>query len=145
MVDEETLRNDQNAYKKGGIKELLKNKHKGSLCRLNDSEVEMLKQELQTTIHLTRQSVIYFLEKSIGITYSESGMRDLLHRIGYEYKKPKLVSGDPDTEAQEIFVEQYEEFMQNKATDTEVLFLDAVHPEHNTLAAYGWIRRGEKR
>ncbi|NNM58374.1 MAG: hypothetical protein HKM04_00980 [Legionellales bacterium] len=23
--------------------------------------------------------------------------------------------------------------------------MDAVHPEHNALAAYGWIKRGEKR
>jgi len=25
------------------------------------------------------------------------------------------------------------------------LFIDAVHPEHNTLAAYGWIKHGQKR
>ena len=66
-------------------------------------------------------------------------MRDLLHRIGYEYKKPKLVPGNPDIKAQEIFAQQYEEFMQNKPSGSEVLFLDAVHPQHNTLAAYGRI------
>ena len=27
----------------------------------------------------------------------------------------------------------------------EVLFADAVHPQHNTMAAYGWIKRGESR
>ncbi len=77
--------------------------------------------------------------------YTQSGMRDLLHRIGYEYKKPKLVPGNPDIEAQEIFAQQYEDFMQTKPADIEVLFLDAVHPEHNALSAYGWIKRGEKR
>jgi transposase len=72
-------------------------------------------------------------------------MRDLLHRIGYEYKKPKLVPGNPDIDAQEAFASQYEEFMRTKKANCEVLFLDAVHPEHNALAAYGWIRRGQKR
>ena len=72
-------------------------------------------------------------------------MCDLLHRIGYEYKKPKLVPGNPDIEAQEIFSQQYEAFMESKSADTEVLFSDAVHPEHNAMAAYGWIKRGEKR
>ncbi len=72
-------------------------------------------------------------------------MRDLLHRVGYEYKKPKLVPGNPDIQAQEIFATQYEEFMDAKDSDAEVLFLDAVHPEHNTLSAYGWIKRGETR
>ncbi len=25
------------------------------------------------------------------------------------------------------------------------MFADAVHPEHNTMAAYGWIKKGQKR
>ena len=35
--------------------------------------------------------------------------------------------------------------MQEKPADTAVLFVDAVHPEHNTMAAYGWIKRGQER
>jgi len=145
MIDEETLRNYQKNYEEGGITALLKNDYKGSMCRLNELEIETLKNELQSTIHLTTQSVITYVEKGFGIQYTQSGMRDLLHRLGYEYKKPKLVPGNPDIEAQELFAQQYEEFMLKKATDVDVLFLDAVHPEHNTLAAYGWIKRGEKR
>lgn len=72
-------------------------------------------------------------------------MCELLHRIGYEYKKPKAVPGNPDYEAQEIFAEQYEEFMLNKGNNIEVLFMDALHPEHNAMPSYGWIKRGEKR
>lgn len=145
MIDEETLRNYEKSYQEGGIPALLRNNHKGSMCRLSDAEIEAIKSELESTIHLTTQSVINFVEVNFGMTYTQSGMRDLLHRIGYEYKKPKLVPGNPDVEAQEIFVEQYENFMQKKSRDCEVLFLDAVHPEHNALAAYGWIKRGEKR
>ncbi len=145
MIDEETLRNYQDRYKKGGIPELLKNNHQGSQCRLSEAETEVLKSELQANIHLTTQSVIHFTEINFGVSYTCSGMRDLLHRIGYEYKKPKLVPGNPDIEAQEIFVQQYDQFMQEKPGNCEVLFLDAVHPEHNALAAYGWIKRGEKR
>ena len=32
--------------------------------------------------------------------------------------------------------------MENKPDNVEVLFINAVYPEHNTLAAYGWIRKG---
>jgi transposase len=145
MIDEETLRNYKTQYKKGGIKELLENNYKGSMCRLSESELNELKLELEATIYLTTQSVIQLVEAKFGIHYTQSGMRDLLHRIGYEYKKPKLVPGNPDIDAQEIFALQYEEFMKNKKSTCEVLFLDAVHPEHNALAAYGWIKRGQKR
>lgn len=72
-------------------------------------------------------------------------MRDLLHRLGYNYKKSKLVPGNPNREAQEGFVRYYEKFMENKGNDVEVLFADAVHPKHNTMAAYGWARKGQRR
>ncbi len=39
-------------------------------------------------------------------------MRDLLHREGYIYKKPKLVSGNSDREAQENSVHYFEKFME---------------------------------
>ncbi len=145
MIDEDTIRTYQNAYQAGGLTELLKTSHKGGHCRLSAIEIDILKEELETTIHLTTQSVIYFVNDHFEVSYTHSGMRDLLHRIGYEYKKPKLVPGNPDLEAQAFFAEKYEEFMANKPADAEVLFLDAVHPEHNTLAAYGWIKKGQKR
>ncbi len=66
--------------------------------------------------------------------------------MGYTpYKKPKLVPGNPNREAQEDFVQYDEAFMENKDNNVEVLFLDGVHPEHNTMAAYGWIKKGETR
>lgn len=145
LLDEETLRSYAYYYKTGGLKLLLKNNHKGSEPNLSKKQIDKLIQELDTNIHLTTQSVIEYCNKTFKVSYSLSGMRDLLHRIGYEYKKPKLVPGNPDHVAQEIFAEQYEEFMQDKPDNIEVLFADAVHPQHNTMAAYGWIKRGEKR
>lgn len=145
MRDQETLRHYRDRYKAGGIPALLNVEHKGSECKLSASEIDILIDELQSTIYLTTQSVIAFVEAQFGVTYTQSGMRDLLHRMGYEYKKPTLVPGDPDLEAQELFAQFYEDFMLEKPNNTEVLFLDAVHPQHNTMAAYGWIKRGERR
>jgi transposase len=145
LLDEETLRSYVKKYQEGGLPALLKVEFKGSEPQLSVAEVEQLCGALNTQIFLTTQSVIDYVKKKFGVTYSQSGMRDLLHRLDYEYKKPKLVPGNPDHEAQELFAEQYEEFMLNKPDNVEVLFVDAVHPQHNTMAAYGWIKRGEKR
>lgn len=145
LIDDETLRSYVKKYQEGGLSELLKVDYKGSQPLLSVKHIDLLCQELNASIHLTTQSVIEFVEKKFQITYSLSGMRDLLHRLGYEYKKPKLVPGNPDPVAQEIFADQYDEFMKNKPDNVEVCFLDAVHPQHNTMAAYGWIKRGEKR
>lgn len=145
LLDEETLRSYVKKYQEGGLPELLKVDFKGSEPQLSVSEAEKLCKALNIQIFLTTQSVIDYVEKKFGVTYSQSGMRDLLHRLGYEYKKPKLVPGNPDHDEQEIFAKQYEEFMINKPNNVEVVFMDAVHPQHNTMAAYGWIKRGEKR
>ena len=145
FLDEETLRGYVHDYRKGGLLLLLRVDFKGSDPYLSVQQIEILCQELDSKIYQTTQSIIQYCEKKFKITYTQSGMRDFLHRIGYEYKKPKLVPGDPDDEAQEIFAEQYETYMENKPDNVEVLFMDAVHPQHNTMAAYGWIKRGEKR
>jgi transposase len=107
--------------------------------------VDILKAELQSKIYLTTKAIVEFVCCRFNVNYSQRGMSALLKRLGYVYKKPKLVPGNPDTDAQEIFVEQYDSFMQEKPRSTEVLFLDAVHPEHNTMAAYGWMKKGETR
>lgn len=145
LLDDETLRTYAAKYRSGGVSGLLETNHKGRESLMTSSQEDVLRTELENNIHLTTQSVIEFVDLRFGINYSSSGMRDILHRLGYEYKKPKLVPGNPDIDAQEEFVKHYESFMLDKPADAEVLFVDAVHPEHNTMAAYGWIRRGKKR
>lgn len=145
LLDEGTLASYVKKYEEMGIDDLLKTHYKGSSSFLSDKQIETLKEELESTIHLTTSSVIEYVKEAYSVTYSVSGMRDLLHRIGYEYKKPKLVPGNPDIDEQELFANQYEAFMYDKPDDVEVLFVDAVHPEHNAMAAYGWIKRGQKR
>jgi len=145
LLDDETLRNYIASYQLGGIEGLIKTNHTGKTCYLSDEELKMLCEELDTQIYLTTDAIIDFVKKAFEKTYTVSGMRDLLHRLTYEYKKPKLVPGNPDIDAQEEFAQYYEEFMLNKPKNTEVLFIDAVHPEHNTMASYGWIKRGETR
>jgi len=145
LLNEDTLKSYVSRYQEGGILALLETNYKGGVCRLTESELDLLVEELDTNVHLTSASVCNFIEKEFDEKYTESGVRDLLNRLGYTYKKPKLVPGNPDTEVQEIFIEQYEDFMLKKDSDTEVLFLDAVHPEHNPMPAYGWIKKGEKK
>jgi hypothetical protein len=82
---------------------------------------------------------------TFNVEYSENGMSNLLHRLGYTYKKPKLVPAKPDEAEQDFFLSCYLEFMKNKPEDVKVFFVDAVHPTHNTMAQYGWMRKGETR
>lgn len=143
FIDDETLRTYVDLYHREGIQGLLQDKRNGRMCRLSTEQIDLLCSELNSTIHQTTTSVINFVQKTFDLKYSNSGMRDLLHRLNYVYKKPKLIPGNPNIEEQEIFKHQYEKYMASKPNDVAVLFMDAVHPEHNALAGYGWIKRGE--
>jgi transposase len=78
------------------------------------------------------------------VDYTESGMTALLHRLGYVYKKPKLVPGKADPDAQRAFLAQYEKLKQDKGEEDPIYFMDAAHPQHNPVLACGWIKRGEE-
>ncbi len=145
LLDDETLRSYVEKYQTGGIDALRQTNYKGKPANLDEKQLKKLRKELDNNIYLTTGSIIQFVNQEFDVEYSPSGMRDLLHREGYAFKKPKLVPGNPDREAQEDFVHFYEEYMENKGDDVEVVFVDAVHPEHNTMAAYGWIKKGETR
>lgn len=145
LLDDETLRSYIKKYQSGGIKGLLETHYFGRQAKLTQKQSKILCVELDTHIYLTTSAIIHYVKNTFWIEYTPSGMRDLLHRLGYSFKKPKLVPGNPDRVAQEDFVHYYDEFMENKRPDVEVLFTDGVHPEHNAMAAYGWIRKGQKR
>ena len=145
LLDDETLRSYVEKYEAGGIKSLLHHNYPGRQSNLDEKQRKLLRLELDNNIYLTTSAIIEFVFDQFNVNYTLSGMRDLLHREGYSYKKPKLVPGNPNREAQEDFVHYYEEFMKIKGNNVEVLFIDAVHPEHNTMAGYGWIKKGEQR
>jgi len=145
LISDETIRQYKNAYQKGGIGKLLKTEYIGSNCKLTKHQRNILCKELDSAIYLTTNQIIEYVKRKFGIYYSIGGMNKLLHRLGYTYKKPKLVPGKGNKEKQEEFAAYYEQFIANKPTNEAVYFMDGVHPEHNTLAAYGWMRKGKER
>jgi len=145
LLDDETLRNYVTNYKAGGLDQLLEYRYKGGQPRLPIEKLEILSQELDSSIYLNTKSVCEYVKSRFNEVYSISGMTALLHRLGYVYKKPKLVPANVDEEAQAAFLAQYLDFMENKKENEAVFFLDAMHPTWNSMAAYGWIKRGTTR
>jgi len=143
LIDPNTVRNHFKRYQQGGLPGLLHLAYRGSDCELEEAELTVLEAHLQTHLYLTAKDVAAWVEETFEVVYTVSGMTALLHRLGFVYKKPKLVPGKANREAQEAFLAQYEELKQNKGENDVILFMDAVHPQHNPVLGYGWIKRGE--
>jgi len=145
QVDANTVRNRFKCYRQGGIEALVHVALRGSKCALDKGQLAALDVHLQTHLYVTAKAVARWVEETYKVSYTESGMTAVLHRLGYVYKKPKLVPGKADAEAQREFLSEYEKLKQDKGEDDPVYFMDAVHPQHNPVIACGWIKRGEDR
>jgi transposase len=145
QVDPNTVRNHFKRYREGGIKALSDIALRGSACALDEEQLALLDAHLQTHLYVTAKAIARWVEETFEVSYTESGMTALLHRLGYVYKKPKLVPGKADATAQQEFLAEYEKLKQNKDENDPVYFMDAAHPQHNPVLACGWIKRGENR
>lgn len=145
LLDSETLSSYVKKYQSGGVKLLLKTLYQGGSSRLSSDQIRALCDELDSKIYMTTKEICFYVLNFFGVTYTISGMTDLLHRLNYVYKKPKLVPAEPDMDAQERFLKYFQDFIENKAKNEAVFFMDAVHPVHNTAASCGWMKKGSER
>jgi len=143
LIDPNTVRNHFKRYRQGGLPSLLHLAYRGSIGELGEAELALLEAHLQLHLYLSAKDVAAWVEETFEVAYTVSGMTALLHRLGFVYKKPRLVPGKANREAQEAFLAQYEELKKNQGENDVILFMDAVHPQHNPVLGYGWIKRGE--
>jgi len=141
LLDESTIWRWLNIYKRSGFHALLKDKYKGGTAKLSDDQIEELDSHLSEKVYLDAKEICVFVMNTFGVTYTAKGMTNLLHRMGYCYKKPKHIPGKADLEAQKSFVEQYQKLKREKSPEDQIYFMDGVHPLHNSQPAYGWMKK----
>lgn len=144
LIDADTVRNYFKRYKHGGLDALLRMNFVGPEALLAPEQIAELKTHLRERLHPSAGSVARWVQERWQVPYSLSGMTVLLRRIGFVFKKARLVPGKADTQAQEAFVADYKKRKEISADDEVTLFMDATHPQHNPVIGCGWIPRGEE-
>jgi transposase len=124
MMDREIVRNHYyKRYLKGGLSALQKFEAGGSESFLNELQKQALDQHLHQNLYLTAREIAHYVEQTWGVSSSESGITQLLYRMGYVYKKPKRVPGKTDAEKQRAFVQCYEALKANKAPEDPIYWV----------------------
>jgi transposase len=142
-MDKESVRNHYKRYRKGGLKALLSHEAGGSEAALNLEQRNQLSDYLQTHLCMTAKQVAHYVEETWQVSYSERGIAQLLCRLDFVYKKPKLIPGKANAERQRVFIEEYRQLKAKQNPEDRIYFMDATHPHHNPIAGYGWIKRGQ--
>ena len=145
LVDTTTIYNWLEIYQRGGTDELLALHYQGTEAKLTESQQQELAQHLDDKTYLTSKEIRPHVKRTYGIEYSATGMKDLLHRLDFVYKKPKHVPGKLDPVKQNEFIKKYKKLLKTKGKNDPIYFGDASHPQFNSIPAYGWIRRGTEK
>ncbi|MCB1073893.1 MAG: transposase [Chlamydiia bacterium] len=69
-------------------------------------------------------------------------MTSWLRLHAFSYKKPSVIPGKVNEEAQRAWIEEYKQLRATLPEDAALCFSDGVHPTHNAKPMYGWIKRG---
>jgi len=144
LLDDDTIRKYREQYVSFGAEGLLKDNYKGTSCYLDTQQLELLNMHLEETTYSKSKGIIDWIKKEFGLCYSSSGIVSLLDRMGFVYKKPIPTPCKVDVKKQEKFIDEYNELKENLKGEDQIYFVDGVHPQHNTIAAYGWIKKGKK-
>jgi transposase len=142
LVDDSTIRRWLQVYRDKGFDGLARCLYQGSEGNLTQEQRESLSKHLEDKVYLTAKEVSNYVQARYGVSFTPKGMTNLLHRLGFTYRKPKHVPGKADAGAQEAFLEKYQEIKENKAPEDRIWFVDGVHPLHNSQPAYGWLKKG---
>ena len=144
LLDDQTVRNYEQRFLDNGIDSLLSDNHKGGFSKLvSEQEIE-LKEHIVAHHYHDSKALIEYIKATYSIEYSNTGVLDLLHRLGFVYKRPKVIPGKADAQKQQEFLNNELQPAINSASDEAPLyFADGVHPTHNIQPQYGWILKGK--
>lgn len=115
----------------------------GSQSKLNELQTKELEDHLQKTTYLHAKEICKYIKIQYGIEYTTSGMTCWLKAHSFIYKEPIKVPGKLDPDKQEKFIQDYEILKKSLQNNEELFFMDAVHPEFQSKAVCGWIKKGE--
>ena len=115
----QTLRNYLKDYESGGMKSLLSFHYTGRPTILSEFECKELEAHLSDNTYLTSYQIRQYIKAKYKKEYSKKGIISLLHKMGFVYKKAKLVPGNPDEVKQKEFVANYNKLSENLPEDEE--------------------------
>ena len=109
LLDDDTVRNWHGAFERGGIEALKTFDHDGSTSRLSSEQDIALGDWVDANCPRSIRKVEAWLKRTFGLSYSRSGLIALLHRLGFDYRKPEAMPRGLDDAKQQAFIDQLRE------------------------------------
>lgn len=153
LLDLQTIRryiNDFKQYRMDSIDfEDGRKSKSGNKKEISPEQEEQVKQFVRDSLIDDSKEVQQYIKDNFDIDYKPSTITKLLHDLGFVYKKVVTIPQEGNTresiEKQLVFEEKYKKLKEELEEAENILFLDGVHPTHNTKAGFVWVEKGEEK
>jgi transposase len=118
-------------YRNKGLDALCTLHYKGDPGKLTAQQVDQLKDKVSTGCFRNSDQIRQWLQDTFGVSYTPSGVKDLLRRIGVSYHKVTGFLWKADPDKQKGFVRKHERQKaraRRAGTTTRRYYVDACHP-----------------
>lgn len=143
LLEDDAIRRYFKRYESEGVSGLLRTHYEGKSSYLTEYELRLLEEHLKENLYARVSEIIAYVEEAFDVSYTESGMRLILKQLDFVYKKPEKIPFKVDEKEQRRFIRHYRKLKKKLGREDGLYFMDATHPEHTPIPAYGWIKRGE--
>jgi transposase len=127
------------------FEQYLETHYKPCVGKLTQEQKVQIKLYVESTICHSSLKILDYIKTTFEVEYSQDGVIALLHRLGFSYKKTKLIPSKADLAKQEEFIKGFREIEKILPKNELILFGDGVHPHHNTESTYAWIQQGQEK
>ena len=132
-------------FRNKGLDPLCTLHYKGDPGRLRPAQIEQLKQQIAQGAFHTAEHVRTWVHDTLGVAYSSTGIKELLHRIGASYHKVSGFFWKADVTKQKQFVQKYRRHKREAGPKTRRYFVDACHPVWGLDLLYScWLLVGQR-
>jgi len=145
-LDEATVYRYVRAFVDLGLAKYLAHEQPGYWGLLTSAQLAHLCQQVNTQLYTDCKALQEWLLRTYQVTYSRSGLTDLLHRLGFTYKLTTPVPCQADALAQADFLDELAVLeAQVERGEAVLYYADAAHPTHPTRCTRAWCAVGKER
>jgi transposase len=100
-----------------GSKRLKSFGHEGGSSRLTDEQAIAVADWVDAHRPRRIRKIGAWLRRTFALSYSRSGLIALLHRLGFDYRKPQAMPRGLDDAEQQAFIDRYENLLNTMGLD----------------------------
>ena len=145
-LDEDTISKWKSAFiKKKDINSWLSTNYISYFGKITTIQMSQIRQYLTIFKVSNIKEIQSFVSITSTANYSISGVQKLLVRLGFSYQTIHKLPGKCPIDKQKVWVANFESMLANKSENDVILFMDGVHPTHNTKYTKIWSEKGHPR